>query len=49
VAELGVVVVWVSYESPASEVGVEATIDASPDKAITDRGHTRDPVDGVPF
>jgi hypothetical protein len=49
VAELGVVVVWVSYESPASEVGMEATVNASPDKTVADGGHAGDPIDGVPF
>jgi hypothetical protein len=40
VAKLGVVVVWVSYEGPAGEVGVEATVNTGADETITNGGHT---------
>jgi hypothetical protein len=49
VAELGVVVMGVSYESPASEVGVETADDTRPDETVVDGGHAGNPVDGVPF
>jgi hypothetical protein len=49
VAELGVVVVRVSYESSAGEVGVETTVNPGPYETVTDGSHAGDPVDGVPF
>jgi hypothetical protein len=49
VVELGVVVVWISDEGSTGEVGMETTVNASPDKTVADGGHTGDPIDGVPF
>jgi hypothetical protein len=47
VTKLGVVVVWVSDEGSASEVGVEATVSTGTHETVTDGSHAGDPVDGV--